>query len=205
MVLGSSPRSQGGIWSQFDEDVILLYLASKLNPPHSFVEIGCGDGSENNTRALAERGWTGLWIEADPGRAIQADLIGEPLGVRVVCERMQRESTFAFPRVFGVLSIDVDGNDYHLWRALCSGPCAWDPYIVVIEAQIQQPYDAPFVMPYNSEWVWPDNPETETYRWGASVFSLIELGKELGYAYYGKPANPHSPNLIFIRNDLQIH
>lgn len=197
----SNPRSQGGVWSQFDEDLWIAGLVAQLpGIPHTFVEIGCGDGSENNTRLLLEQGWHGSWVDASPENVAKAALVND----NIACERITCEN-FPPPNYgfidLGLLSIDVDGNDWWLWEK--SYTLDWRPWIVVIEAQIQKPFDQPYVMPYDPEWVWPDNPATETYEWGASVFSMIELGKELGYEYVGKPANPHSPNLFFVRKDLR--
>ncbi len=191
--------SQGGTYSQFDEDRWIAELVKHPGIPRTFVEIGCGDGSENNTRLLLEQGWFGTWVDASPDNYVKASRINSStLCMRVTCENLPPYN-FGFMDL-GLLSIDVDGNDYHLWKR--SRESGWRPWIVVIEAQIQKPFDEPYVMPYNPDWVWPDDPATETYDWGASVYSLIELGKAIGYTYVGKPENPHCPNLFFVRSDL---
>lgn len=202
----SNSRSQGGVWSQFNEDGIITDLVARLpGVPRTFVEIGCGDGSENNTRLLLEQGWLGTWIDASEENIAKAALINpNSLCERITCENMP-PANFGFIDL-GLFSIDVDGNDYHLWKR--SHELGWRPWVVVIEAQIQpnigDPWTTAFVQPYDPEWVWPDNPATEDYHWGASAFSLVELGKKLGYRYYGKPENPHSPNLFFVREDLAL-
>jgi hypothetical protein len=191
--------SQGGTYSQYDEDRWIADLIAEMpGIPRTFVEIGCGDGSENNTRLLLDRGWEGCWYDASPEN-IKAAVKVNPWSEcqRVTCEDFPRLS---FSEGIGLLSIDVDGNDWHLWKR--SHELGWRPWVVVIEAQIQKPFDEPYVMPYNPDWVWPDDPATETYDWGASVYSLIELGKAIGYTYVGKPENPHCPNLFFVRSDL---
>lgn len=186
------------MYSQFDEDVWIARLIELLpGIPHTFVEIGCGDGSENNTRNLLEHGWAGTWVDASKDNIDKAALINPK---RSFCILVKCEDFPPSMEHCGVLSIDVDGNDYHLWKR--SHDLGWRPWIVVIEAQIQKPYEQPHVMPYDPDWHWPDDPATETYDWGASVYSMIALGKELGYKYVGKPENPHSPNLFFVREDL---
>lgn len=182
-------------FSQFTEDGITLELVRRLDPPHFFVEIGCGDGSENNTRVLAERKWSGLWIDSSNYTAINLFP-----WVNVRCAHMDIERAAYYvrfaPREFGVLSIDVDGMDYHLWKAFCE--YAWKPWIVIIEAQIQKPFDEPYVQPYDETYAW----DHETKENGASIFSLTELGKELGYECLGKCPDEGSPNLFFVRADL---
>jgi hypothetical protein len=194
-------------YSQFGEDGITHALIRRLDPPHSFLEIGCGDGTENCTRILTDFKWTGLWVDRDPANASLAIEVGTPLGVRVICAHVSL-SNIAFyqgqvPQELGVLSIDVDGNDYHLWKGLCVGPYALRPYIVIIEALIVnedgfRSDDDYYVMPYIPEYVWDQRDHSS----GSTVAALKTLGGELGYTYLGRPANPHSPNCFFIRNDL---
>ncbi len=177
------------IYSQFGEDGITLELVQRLQPPKFYAEIGAGDGTENNTRVLKAAGWEGVWFDASWGT------------VDVRCHRFTVANARTLfnqhhvPTEFGVLSIDVHGNDYWIWRAL-----GWHfrPYIVIIEAQIQRPHDRPYIMPYDPEYVW----DNESHDCGASVFSLVELGRQLGYAFVGKTPDPHSPNCFFVRDDL---
>lgn len=195
----SNPTSQGGTWSQFDEDVWIAGLVESLpGIPHTLVEIGCGDGSENNTRLLLEQGWRGQWFDASKENVERARSVNPwTFCHRVKVETMVGLDAILEGRDFGVLSIDVDGNDWHLWKR--SGELGWRPWIVVIESNISyKAHDEPWVMPYNPDHEW----DHVSGEFGASVFSMIELGKELGYRYVGKPANPHSPNLFFVRDDL---
>ena len=199
-------------FSQFEEDGITLELVRRLNPPSNFVEIGAGNGSENCTRVLADKlGWDGLWFDGDPenykGLAAAADVY-EP-AVWAYCRFFTRENLRSIflktgvPLAPGVLSIDVDGNDYHLWEEACgtssqSVLAPIRPWIVIIEAQIQRPWDEPWIMEYQADYKWPHNDNDS----GASVCSMRELGERLGYAYVGKTPNPDSPNLFFVRADL---
>lgn len=190
------------VWSQFTGDGVVLELTARTKAPHSFLEIGCGDGSENNSRILAANGWTGVWVDSDAGNCLSAMAVADPLGVRVICSKVSLENVASLAttvaKVIGFLSIDVDGNDYHLWRGLCDGPHRLRPYIVAIEAQIQRPHDEPWIMPYDADYVWPHN----NNDCGASVLSMKALGGELGYTCLGLLSNPHDPNIYFCRSDL---
>ena len=181
--------SQGGTYSQFDEDRVLIDLIGKLpDIPRQFVEIGAGDGSENCTRILLDYGWRGVWV--DP---LLAD-VGTPPGVTAVARKFTlAEALESDVSKTGVLSIDIDGNDYHLWEAFGPGPA-----IVIIEAQIQRPEDLAWVMPYDPAYEW----DHKSHDCGASVFSMIELGKRMGYSLVARPSNPHSPNLFFCKDEL---
>ena len=67
--VGSGPVA----YSQNDEDSILSGLFERLAVKDGFfVEIGASDGAQNCTRNLAEHGWNGLWVEADPLAAAKA-------------------------------------------------------------------------------------------------------------------------------------
>lgn len=197
------PSVEGGTYSQFDEDKILCDIISRLRDiPHTFVEIGCGDGSENNTRFMLECGWYGTWVDSDEANS----RLARERNVDTIWCRVSRGfiPPLSYGSDLGVLSIDIDGNDYHVWEALHQR--GHRPWIVVIEAQIQPhglcpfPWQQPWVQDYDPNFVWDgvghDN--------GASPVALIELGKKLGYEYWGKSANEHSPNLFFVKREALL-
>lgn len=190
------------VYSQFEEDGITLELVRRIDPPKYFVEIGAGDGSENCTRILLEDGWSGVWVDKDPANFAKAEpLLGVGKKLHLICDRVTISNArgyIEYPKQIGVLSIDVDGNDYWLWKQICGGLFAYRPHIVIIEAQIQKPHDEPYVMPYDPDYEW----DNVSHTCGASVLSLIDLGLEMDYIYVGKCSNIHSPNLFFVRSDL---
>ena len=50
-------------FSQTDEDGITLEIINRLKIKKGvFAELGCGNGTENNTIILASLGWKGFWI-----------------------------------------------------------------------------------------------------------------------------------------------
>ena len=56
------------VYSQADEDGIIEDIARRIGVDDGhFIEIGCGDGRENNTHYLLLKGWRGIWVDGNPG------------------------------------------------------------------------------------------------------------------------------------------
>jgi hypothetical protein len=82
---------------------------------------------------------------------------------------------------FDLISIDIDGNDYHVWNSLKD----YCPRVVVIEFNDTIPNDVVFVQDMDIG-----------VNQGCSLLALIELGKEKGYEL----ACVTYANAIFVRN-----
>lgn len=116
------------VYSQCDEDGIIDYIFSQIEPKdRTFVEIGCGDGTENNTHKLALSGWAGMWVDADSGniKSIRRQL---PKSSKLIvsCERVSASNVCSLVdngiRQLGFdnidfLSIDIDGDDLYVLLA----------------------------------------------------------------------------------------
>src|ERR1700693_2389746 len=75
------------VYSQSDEDGILHEIVRRIGAgSRTFVEIGTGDGLENNTLFLLTQGWRGLWIEGSRRRVATAR---KNLGVLVTDGRLR--------------------------------------------------------------------------------------------------------------------
>jgi hypothetical protein len=171
-----------GIYCQGAEEAILDRVFELIAPGRRFcVEFGAGDGlrNSNTARLVRDHSWSGVMIEASDYRfAKLRENHGDASNVRIMQATAQPETVeqlFADADVPGdldLLSIDIDGNDYWVWRAIER----YRPKVVVIE---YNPYYAPperWVMKYNAEHVW----DGSTY-YGASLESLCALGKQKGY------------------------
>jgi len=126
--------------SQFDADGILREIFRRVGEEHrSFVEFGTGDGTENNTVYWLCQGWRGLWIDGSEAlhHAQQRNFDWALREGTLACARsfLTRDNINDVVRGRGftgpidLLSVDVDGNDYHLWEALT---CV-EPRVVVVE------------------------------------------------------------------------
>ena len=195
-------------FSQFGEDGIIDWLVSKLPMiPKKFVEFGVEDYYESNTRLLLRlRNWQGLILDGS-SEFIQ-DIKGQDISWRYhiesKCAHITKENINVLLKDnkmigdIGLLSIDIDGNDYHVWQSIN----VINPAIVVIE------YNAVFgdihsvTVPYR-----PDFCRTKAHfsnlYFGASLPALIMLGKEKGYTFVG--TNTVGSNAFFIHNDLAPH
>jgi len=95
-----------------------------------------------------------------------------------------------------LLSIDVDGNDLHFWRAID----VIHPRVVVIEVNSLWGPTRSVTTPYADDFKAEFTSHGSDYA-GASLMALVAVGKEKGYRLVG--VNAISTNAFFVRNDIQ--
>lgn len=214
--VGQPARFKDGInehgfkcFSQNNEDGILLYLFSKIGATsRRFVEFGVQDGRQCNTANLSLNfGWSGLLIEAD-ARCVEAarNFYRDMLGVGaanvgiiqsfVTAENIDRlliEN--GLQGEIDLLSIDIDGNDYWVWKAIQ----AVAPRVVVIEYNAAFGAERSITIPYESSFS-AENRGANGIYCGASLTALARLGAQKGYALVGCDSN--GVNAFFVRRDL---
>ena len=193
------------VFSQWGEDGILQALTREVEVPgRRFVEIGVEDYHESNTRLLVLKdGWRGLLVDADD-RAIRSIREQEIcwrhelalLPLRVTAENVEAALLAeGVPEDLDLLSIDIDGNDYWVWRALER----IRPRIVVCEYNAVFGADDAVVVPYV-----PDFDRRRTHEsclcFGASLPALCRVADEKGYRFVG--ANSAGVNAFFVREDV---
>jgi hypothetical protein len=195
-------RHEFQVYSQNGEDGVIAEIFRRIGTgSRHFVEIGVGDGLENNTTFLLSQGWSGDWIEADAG-AVRA--IDNNLGSLVADRRLKVKHSFVtaenvcelfeemgVPHEFDLLSLDIDRNTYFIWKALE----AYQPKVVVVEYNASFPPDVDWKVEYEPHRTW-----NQTMYFGASLKALELLGEHLGYALVGCELN--GVNAFFIRKDL---
>jgi hypothetical protein len=197
--IGDLRGYEARVRSQNGEDGILRELFRRIGTTNRFlVEFGVGSGEECNGRHLVEdQGWSALFLEVDPEdfAALEARWKEFP---NVRCVQAEVTSTnieellgrYDVPIDLDLLGIDIDGNDYWVWKAVQH----WKPRVVVIE------YNA--FHPPPERWVMTENPE---HRWdhtdyfGASLTSLQALAGDKGYQLVG--TDSFGVNSFFVRND----
>jgi hypothetical protein len=93
-----------------------------------------------------------------------------------------------------LLSIDIDGNDYWIWKAI---ECV-RPRVVVIEYNTYWMEEEAVTVPYNPQF--QAKIFDGAYYCGASLAAFVTLGEKLGYRLVG--SNTGQYNAFFVRNDL---
>lgn len=191
------------IFTYHGEDGIIAYLLGQLGDvPRQFVDIGAGDCVKSNCACLAFHfSWSGLFIDKNidqlsMGRNFYKKKIEKGAAIRFLASEITAENVneviakAGISNEVGLLSIDIDGNDYWIWKAID----AIRPRIVVIEAKVEFGHHN-IVVPYG-----PENHHSADSRYnGASVGALVNLGKEKGYKLVG--ANVQGYNLFFVKNN----
>ncbi|MFI9076819.1 hypothetical protein ACIGW8_10025 [Streptomyces sioyaensis] len=192
------------VFSQWGEDGILQFLVSRLSPPDVFIEIGVGDYSEANTRFLAMKdNWRGAIFN---GGTAHIDFLRQsgmawrwsisPVSAFVTAENVNELILqTGIKGEIGVLSIDIDGIDYWVWREIS----AVSPWIVVVEHNSVFGSESAVTVPYRPDFTASAAHHTGSY-FGASLAAFHHLGAELGYRLVGVGGN--GVNAFFVREDV---
>lgn len=176
------------IYSQNGEDGILKIIFHKIGTTNKFcVEFGAGDGTQNNTRYLINKSsWDFLHMDCTDNNP--PSVKKEFINAENINSLFQK---YNVPREFDLLSIDIDSNDYWVWKAIEG----YSPRVVVIEYNPNIPPTESKTIKYDPHAKWDG-----TSYFGASLLALVNLGKEKGYTLIGCDKN--GINAFFIRNDL---
>jgi hypothetical protein len=189
--------------SQFGDDGLIRFLVNTVRPEvEKFIEFGVQDYSEANTRYLLESSnWIGLVIDADT--AAMENLRREAIywrhtltAVGAFITRENINTLFTengFSGSIGLLSIDIDGNDYWVWEAIT----AVAPAIIVAEYNSLFGCERAVCVPYNERFHRFDAHHSGQY-WGASLAALDHLARSRGYRLVG--CNSGGNNAYFIKS-----
>ncbi|MDB3907043.1 hypothetical protein N9355_06200 [Crocinitomicaceae bacterium] len=203
-----SPISKNGFknFSQFEEDGLVLYLFALLETKNkTFVEFGADDGINSNAANLHfHHNFTGLFIDGNP-KAIERGRHfykkhGNPkvsaptfLEAMITAENINDLITKSgLEGDIGFLSVDIDGNDYWVWKAI---DCV-KPEVVVIETHNEFGLHD-IIVPYDPDYFYPG--KHPDYH-GASPIAMTKVAKSKGYRLVG--SNELGFNFIFVREDL---
>jgi len=187
---GASQYGEEGV---IEEVLRIIHQKDPEREAHWCVEFGAGRENTNTRFLIQEKGWHGVLIEAHPVYSKELkNLYAE--NNRVFCLRSfvgfegparldALLSRFPVPRDFDFLSIDIDGNDYHVWDAVE----AYAPQVVMVEYNGRIPHNIMFIQPRDMN-----------ISWGSSLSSLIALGRRKGYELI----YAHVCNAIFVKKEL---
>jgi len=192
------------VFSQWGEDGMIEWLVARLpGIPQRFIEFGVENYTEANTRfLLMYRNWRGLVIDGSPKNvaAIRRNEDHWKYDLTAISAFITQDninaliSNAGFSGDIGLLSVDIDGNDYWVWEAISSVT----PWIVIIEYNAVFGDLKPLTIPYDPGFTRMTAHHSALY-YGASVLALEQLAARKGYILLG--SNRAGNNLFFLRQD----
>jgi len=198
-------ESEFRVFSQWGEDGIIQFLLRHvLIERPLFVEFGVEDYMESNTRfLLTNNQWSGIvidgsdenikYIERDPiywaanFKAVSAFITKDNINDLIIKNGISGD--------IGILSVDIDGNDYWVWQAIES----ISPRIIICEYNSHFGSEAEVTIPYDPTFV-RDSAHFSKIYYGASISALNSLAESKGYSLVA--SNSAGNNIFFVRKDL---
>jgi hypothetical protein len=193
------------VFSQWGEDGLIQYLIRRVPVPNKiFVEFGVENYLEANTRFLVLNDrWSGLVMDASAENIefIRRDPISWASHLNSVSAFITRENINDLLQSnnicgdIGLLSVDIDGNDYWVWEAIdCISPriviCEYNALFGPV-ARVTTPYDPAFTR---------RKAHFSGVFYGTSIAALEALGRLKGYILVG--GNSAGNNVFFVRDDV---
>ena len=194
------------VFSQWGDDGIIQFIINKLDIPKRnqvFVEFGVENYTESNTRfLLVKNNWTGLVIDGSQSNIeyIKQDRIYWQHSFTATCAFITKDNINQLIRdagiegEIGILSVDIDGNDYWVWNAIN----IVNPFVIIVEYNSVWGFDKPYVITYQDNFVRTKAHYSNLF-FGTSLLSACNLADEKGYDFIG--CNKAGNNAYFIRKD----
>jgi hypothetical protein len=192
-------------YSQCDEDGIIENILSRIsgraNLAKTCIEIGVGNGFENNTHYLILQGFRGYWIDGSESEIarlqnILGSLDFKDLKVRnkfltlTNIQSIVTEATDFLGNEIDLLSIDVDGNDLYILTEVLHYV---RPKLIIAEYNPKFPPPVRIGMPYREDHHW-----AEDDYFGASLMVFVDKLKP----YKLVSCNLSGVNAFFVRSEF---
>jgi len=176
------------VYSQNGEDGIIEEIFNRIGTGPKFaVEFGAGDGIQCCTRHLRDKSWHVLWMDASPYNP--ATVKRERINAENINDLF---STYGVPHDLDLLCIDIDSNDFWVWKALDD---AYKPRLVVVEYNASIGPNEARSVAYDPDLTWDG-----TAYFGASLLAMHWLAQSKGYDLVY--CDNHGVNAFFVRADL---
>ena len=191
------------VYSQSDEDGIIEEIFNRINTKNKkFIEIGVQDGLETNTTYLLNKGWSGLWIEANDKDVKKINDIFNFLIKKNILSISNNfidsnninkilSKNYDSKEEIDLLSIDIGLQTYEVLKNIDH----INPRVIVVEYNAKFRPDIMWVAKNLKKNFW-DN----TDHFGASLKSYQIMCEKKGYKLVG--CGILGINAFFVRNDL---
>ena len=187
-----SQKHEKRVYSEYGTDGIIEHIFNKINYTNKIaVEIGVSEGESTNTKLLSYSEFKLLWIDCSQ----RLDLPKNCIFHQECVTKYNVENIFKkynIPQEFDLLSIDIDGNDYHIREALSN----YKPRVIVMEYNGCFSSTSEYIMGYEENY--SSNPPSP--KFGASLQSLVKQANRLGYDYIYSESQ--GIDAFFIRKDI---
>ncbi len=193
------------VFSQRGEDGVIQYIINKIEIPNKiFVEFGVETYTESNTRfLLMNNNWSGLVIDGSKKNIdyIKNDFIYWKYDITAIESFITRDninnliSNYTNKEDIGLLSVDIDGNDYWVWEAIET----IKPRVVICEYNSVFGSKEKVTVPYKENFIRSKEHYSELY-FGASLAAFCDLAGKKGYDFIGTTSA--GVNAYFVRKDL---
>lgn len=186
---------QKKILSQFGQDGVLEAIFDNIGTTNKyFVEFGSSgnDSGMGNTAYLRRKGFDGLLMDGSEkpyGNSVNDKQYKVEIEFITASNINDLFKKYNVPIEFDLLSIDIDGQDFHVWNKLNG----YNPRVVSIEMNHHMVPGKDLVLEYDDSWIWRGNE-----HFGSSITALKKLGNKKGYSLVATCLS----DAIFVRNDL---
>ena len=189
------------IFSQSDEDGITIEIIKRINCLNEgiFVELGVGDGTENNTLILKALGWKGFWIgneklKIDYANSKDFSYICSFVDLENVIDLLKKGLSSIGENLIDVISLDLDGNDYYFLEKIIENN--FRPKLFIVEYNAKFPPPVKWKIEYEKDHKW----KGDDY-FGASLSTYNDFFEKNGYKLIC--CNAHTgANAYFIKKEF---
>jgi hypothetical protein len=178
--------------SQSGEEGFIKYILDNIGHGNKFlVDIGAGDGEflSNTKYFLDNHEYTGIQIDGNPQG--NDNVKKEWITKDNICSILKK---YKCPKEFTFLSLDLDGNDFDIIKAICS---QYKPSMIVCEINGTIPIGVSKKITYNPEHLW----NNDDY-YGFSFSAGVKLAESMGYKIIFQN---DALNIYMVRKDLLVN
>jgi hypothetical protein len=193
------------VYSLGEEDGMIQEIVTRLQSENrTFIEIGSGNGLENNTHFLLLNQWKGAWIDASEKKISQASsflggmkfdrllLKNAFVTIENVIEIYQEVLSYYKVTNIDFLSLDIDGNDYYILEAILQN--GYRPRLLCLEYNAKYIFPSAVKVSYQPEFYW----KRDDYM-GVSLGAWQQLLTPMNYTLIA--CDIMGTNCFYIRNE----
>jgi hypothetical protein len=162
----------------------LLKITQMVDVPKKLTDIGARLQGSNSYQLIRDHGFEGILVDMNQKHCDKLKSALPKSDVR--CLKVTPEdANDLVPEGTGILCIDIDGNDYWVWKAI-----EYNPEVVIIEVGKKRGLP--------DDWIAPYDPTSRKRMDGTFDKAMTALAEQKGYTFYKKI----SVNMIYLRNDV---